>query len=106
MKKGYTMFAMGKDIFFETDREKKTDKFAEEFIEKFVKKYDKLKLNIVNYNELVSYIKYAMKPCVMVEKTIENGNFKGLKYIELNGENFSNGTDVCKNPYDEIFYVK
>ena len=96
MKKGYTIFAYGRDCFIETNAQKRTAALARDFIEKIQKALGRP----VDYSAGdIEYVKNNMLPAAAELKTITGGKLAGLKYIEITGENFSFGTDACNDPF-------
>ena len=96
------MFAYGKHCFIETCSTRRTRVLALEFINKVQNQRN----SFTNINsDTISYVQKAMIPVTMEIKTIEKGNFAGLRYIEFNGKNFSTGCDASKNPLEECIIV-
>ena len=101
-KTGYTITVDGVDCFIESTAKKRTDALAIDFITKI-----KNKINCttpITKNE-ITYFKKYMQYAILELKTITAGNYKGLKYITIDGENFSYGTDACENPLEKIILV-
>lgn len=101
-KHGFYCRMYGKDCFMETEQTKRTSKIAIDFINKVQNCMNEY-YNI-NAND-VERVKNAMRPATFEIKTIENGNFAGLKYYEINGENFSYGCDACNNPMEKCIAI-
>lgn len=103
MKKyGFYCRMYGKDCFIETTQTKRTQRLALDFINKVQNK-----LNVF-YNigeDDIAYVQRAMRNATFELKTIESGNFKGLSYYEINGDEFSYGCDGCTNPMDYCILV-
>lgn len=99
---GYFCRMYGKDCFFETNQTRRTDNLALAFVNKVQNKMNRF--NHVGENE-IAYVKNAMRNATFEIKTIENGNFAGMKYYEINGESFSYGCDICENPMEECILV-
>ena len=96
MKHGFYCRMHGKDCFIVTDQTRRTRKLAEDFI--IAVRYALNWLNVSANDADVEYVKNAMRFATFEMKTIENGNFKGLSYYEINGDGFSYGCDACDNP--------
>ena len=92
----------GKDCFMETEQTKRTAKLAQEFINKVQNKMNKF-YNIEEKD--IGYVKIAMRPATFEVKAIQKGDFAGLSYYEINGDNFSYGCDACKNPMENCILV-
>jgi hypothetical protein len=92
----------GKDCFFETNQTKRTKALALAFINKVQNKMNKF--NHVGDNE-IEYVQKAMRAATFKMRTIENGEFAGLSYYDIEGENFSWGCDSCENPLDGCVIV-
>jgi hypothetical protein len=93
----------GKDCFIETEQKNRTNALALEFINKVQYKMGRF----YNVGESgVAHVKNAMRKATMEVKTVRNGAFKGLKYIDIYGEDFGGyGCDPCENPFDECVIV-
>lgn len=102
MKNGFYCRMYGKDCFFETEQIKRTKNLAENFI---ISVQFKLGKNRCANDADIEYVQKSMKKATFEIKTIKNGNFKGLSYYEINGENFSYGCDCCENPMKECVVV-
>lgn len=99
---GFYCRMYGKDCFVETTQVKKTKVLAESFANKVQNKLNRF--YNVGENDIV-YIQKAMRRATFEIKTIQNGNFAGLKYYEINGTDFSYGCDACENPLEECVLV-
>lgn len=102
MKNGFFCRMYGKDCFIVTEQTRRTNKIAEEFINK-VQNY-RNKFSEITEKD-IEYVKNNMRKATFEIKTIKNGNFAGLKYYEINGENFSWGCDACKEPMEHCILV-
>ena len=101
-KHGFYCRMYGKDCFIETEQTKRTDKLAINFINKVQNKINKY----YNINaDDVEHVKNTMRPATFEIKTIENGDFAGLKYYEINGESFGYGCDACENPMEHCIAI-
>ena len=104
MKKfGFYCRMYGKDCFLETMQTRRTDKLAEDFILNVQFKLGWGRLVADDFS--IERVKNAMRPATFEIKTIENGNFKGLSYYEINGEQFSYGCDACENPMEKCIAI-
>lgn len=104
MNKGYYIRMYGKDCFIITDKQKRTKLLAIDFISKVHEK-----INIETHkptDKEVEYVQKNMRSSTFEIKTIEKGNFKGLSYYVIAGENFSFSCDACKNPLDFVHIVE
>ena len=99
---GFFCRMYGKDCFFETNQTRRTANLAEAFINKVQNKMNKF-YNIGEND--IAYVQKAMRIATFEVRTIKNGEFAGLGYYEINGEDFSWGCDVCKNPMEECVLV-
>lgn len=102
MKRGFYCRMYGKDCFMVSNGKNKTKKLAEEFINKVQSKMNKF-YNISEKD--VKYVQNAMRNATFEIKTIKNGNFSGLSYYEINGDDFSCGCDACENPLEYCYLV-
>ena len=100
---GFYCRMYGRDCFLETQQLKRTNKLAEDFIlsVQFALGWERRFAD----DFTVAVVKSAMSKATFEIKTIENGLFKGLKYYEINGENFSYGCDACENPLDKSILI-
>lgn len=94
---GFYCRMYGKDCFIETNQTKRTRSLAETFINKVQNKMN-LFYNIGEHE--LEYVQKAMRAATFEVKTIQSGKFAGLKYYEINGEQFSYGCDACENPME------
>lgn len=102
-KHGFYCRMYGKDCFIETKQTRRTDNLAEYFI---LSVQYKLGWGRPIADDLsIEHIKNIMRQATFEIKTIENGNFKGLSYYEINGENFSYGCDACENPLKKCVFI-
>lgn len=99
---GFYCRMYGKDCFFETTQIKRTKKLAMEFINKVQNKMNRF--NNIGDND-INYVQNTMRMATFELNTITNGNFKGMRYYEINGENFSYGCDACENPMEGCVIV-
>ena len=97
MKNGFYCRMYGKDCFLVSSKKNRTKALAEDFINKVQNKMNKF-YNISEKD--VEYVQNAMRNATFEIKTIKNGNFAGLSYYEIIGDNFSYGCDACTNPLD------
>lgn len=103
MKKyGFYLRVWGKDCFMESDKKNRTDAVTLEFLNK-IQNHENRFCNIDA--NTVQYFKARMQPAALEVKTIERGPFAGLRYINIDGENFSYGCDACENPFDVVVVV-
>lgn len=103
MKKyGFYIFAYGKPCFMESNANIRTKALALDFINKIQNKLNRFTL--VD-EKVIAYVQKQMQHATMELRTIENGNFKGLQYIAIDGENFSSGCDACENPFEKCVIV-
>ena len=103
IKNGFYCRMYGKDCFIETEQTRKSNKLAEDFILSV-----QFKLGMINRfanDKNIEYVKNSMKKATFEIKTIKNGNFAGLSYYEINGENFSYGYDSCENPMENCILI-
>lgn len=102
-KHGFYCRMYGKDCFLETSQIKRTNKLAEDFIlsVQFRLGWQRRFADDIT----VAIVKSAMSTATFEIKTIESGSFKGLKYYEINGENFSYGCDGCENPLEKLIVI-
>jgi hypothetical protein len=92
----------GKDCFIETNQLRKTKTLAESFINKVQNSMNRF----YNVGERgIAQVQKEMMRATFEIKKIENGNFAGKKYYEINGANFSYGCDACENPLEECVLV-
>lgn len=102
IKKGFYIYAFGKDCFMESDSKNRTDRLACEFL-------NKLQASVNCFYDItpdcLARFKEAIRPAKMEVNIIERGKFTGLKYIVFTGENFSVGTDASTNPYESCIIV-
>lgn len=104
MKKyGFYCYMYGRDCFVETTQTRKTDKLAKDFI--YSVQFELGKKQFAN-DEDIEYIKKSMSKATFEVKTIKNGNFAGLSYYEIKGENFSFGSDAWENPLKDCVLIK
>ena len=105
MKKyGFYCHMLGKDCFFETNQIKITKKLAKDFI--YSVQYEKWNVHYPICNDAdIEYIQNSMRRAIFELKTIQNGNFAGYRYYEINGENFSFGCDPCKDPMENCILI-
>lgn len=104
MKKyGFYCRMFGKDCFYETNQTRRTKNLAKDFI--ISVEFALGKPQFVN-DVVIEYAQNDMRKATFELKTIENGNYKGLKYYEINGENFSYGCDSCENPLVECVLIE
>lgn len=99
---GFYCRMYGKDCFIETNQTKRTKNLAINFMNKVQNKMNRF-YNISEND--VEYVQNAMRAATFEVKTIKNGNFAGLSYYEINGEQFSYGCDACENPMDKCIFV-
>jgi hypothetical protein len=92
----------GKDCFFETNAKSRTKHLAINFINKVQNKMNRF--SNISEND-IEYVQKAMRKASFELKTIANGNFAGLKYYDISGEEFSYGCDACENPMDYCVIV-
>ena len=92
----------GMDCFIETKQKNKTNVLAVDFINKVQCKMERF-YNVGESDML--YVKNAMRRAVMEVKTVKNGAFKGMKYIDIYGDGFNFGCDPCKNPFEKCIIV-
>ena len=102
MKHGFYCRMYGKDCFYETTHTKRTKTLAEDFI--LTVQFKLGKFCCAN-DEDIEYVKNAMRKATFEIKIIQNGNFAGLSYYEINGENFSYGCDACENPMEYCIVI-
>lgn len=94
----------GRDCFIETNQTRKTKKLARDFIFSVQHELFNIHYPICNDND-IEYIQKSMRTATFELKTIQNGNFAGNSYYEINGENFSYGCDACKNPMEKCVFI-
>lgn len=101
---GFYLRLFGKDCFFETNQKRITNTLVTKFLDKVE---DRLwNSHSEEYNdEVIKHFKMAMRAATFEMKTIEKGSFAGLRYYEINGENFSYGCDPCSNPEEHYILV-
>lgn len=92
----------GKDCFIETNQTKRTKALALDFINKVQNKMNRFS-NISEVN--IAYVQNAMQKATFEIKTIQNGDFAGMKYYDINGDGFSYGCDACENPMEHCIVV-
>lgn len=102
MKKGFYIRAYGKDCFIESTAKNRTNALALEFVNKIQNKLNRFS-NIDNAT--IEHVRKNMQPATMEVKTIKNGAFAGLQYININGDSFSFGCDPCENPFNVCVIV-
>lgn len=101
-KQGFYCRMYGKDCFYTTEQTRRTKKFAEDFI---IDVQCKLKKFCCATDNDIEHVQNNMSRATFEIKTIQNGNFAGLSYYEINGENFSYGCDACENPMDYCIVI-
>lgn len=103
MKYGFYCRMYGKDCFIETSQTRRTKKLAEDFIisVQFALGWSRRGANDLD----IEHVQNTMRQATFEIKTIEKGNFAGLSYYEINGENFSYGCDACENPAGKYILV-
>lgn len=99
---GFFCRMYGKDCFFETNQIKRTKNLALTFINKVQNKMNRF--NHIGENE-IEYVQKAMRAATFKIRTIENGEFAGLSYYEIEGEDFNCGCDACENPMEYCVIV-
>ena len=92
---GYFCRMYGKDCFIETNQTKRTKSLALDFINKVQNKMNRF--TNVSEND-IAYIQNAMQKSTFCVRTIQRGNFAGLSYYDIDGEDFNWGCDPCENP--------
>lgn len=102
MKYGFYCRMYGKDCFMETEQVKRTKKLAMDFINKVQNRLNVF-YNIDDKN--IEYVQNTMNRATFEVKTIGKGNFAGLSYYEINGDNFSYGCDACEQPLGKCILV-
>ena len=102
MKHGFYCRMYGKDCFFETKQTRRTKALAVSFINKVQNKMNRFR-NISEEN--IEYVQNAMRAATFDIRTIQNGEFAGLKYYNIEGEDFSWGCDACENPMEYCVLV-
>lgn len=109
MKKyGFYCMLFGKDCFIETEQKNRTRKLAEDFLEAVcyaLNKTSDIKCIVIKPLD-IEYIQTVMRRASFEVKTIKNGNFAGLSYYEIEGENFNYGCDPCENPMEKCILIK
>ena len=102
---GFYCRMYGKDCFLETEQKNRTKKLAEDFI--LLVEFAIGKETIVDAMEKnIEYVQNTMQKASFEIKTIKNGNFSGMSYYEIDGENFNYGCDACENPMEKCVLVK
>ena len=101
-KHGFFCRMYGKDCFFETNQTRRTKNLAMDFINKVQNKVNRF--NHVGENE-IAYVQKAMRSATFEIKVINNGEFAGLSYYNIEGEDFSWGCDACENPMEGCVLV-
>lgn len=96
---GFYICLLSKDCFLVSNAKTRTKKLAEEFLQKLEQKTGQ-NIRIDDYT--IELVRKTMIPATMELKTIENGNFAGLQYIDINGDGFCFGCDPCENPYEKV----
>lgn len=99
---GFYCRIYGKDCFIQTNQSKRTYNLALNFINKVQNKINEFR-NVTEND--IQHVKQAMRNATFEVKTINKGNFSGLSYYEINGENFSYGCDACGNPMEQCIFV-
>lgn len=81
MKKGYYLYAFGKDCFIATDAQKRTKTLALDFLNKIQNATNRF----YNINEeSINFVKNAMRPAFCEIKTLSNGK----QYYDIFGDDF------------------
>jgi len=101
-KQGFYLRAYGFDCFMESDKKNVTNDLAMNFLNKIQNKLNRF-YNIDDVT--IKQAKQAMRRATMELKTIQNGKFAGLQYIDIYGENFGFGCDPCENPFKRCIIV-
>jgi hypothetical protein len=101
---GFYCRMYGKDCFFETNQARRTKKLAEDFI--LSVQYKTFVNGCPHYGDKdIEWVQKNMKHAIFEMKTIQKGNFTGLSYYEISGEDFSYGCDPCENPMERCILV-
>ena len=98
MKTGFYLRAYGCDCFMESDAKNRTKAIALEFLNKIQNHRNRF-TNIDD--NTIEYVKTRMLHATMEVKALKNG----LRYITIDGEDFSFGCDPCVNPFEECIIV-
>lgn len=96
---GYYFSIGSKEFFFKTDRKRKDQAFAQELAGKFL---DKMGCKLPDYPH---YFWNGLRPATLEVHTISGGNFAGMQWISIDGDNFSFGTDAMENPFEKIIVL-
>lgn len=99
---GFYFRMLGKDCFYETNRTRRTNALAMDFINKVQNKMNRF-INIADSD--IEWVKNGMRKAVFEMKTVEDGEFAGMKYYTIDGENFSFGCDLCEDPTEHYILV-
>lgn len=102
MKTGFYIRAYGKDCFMESNVKNRTKAVALDFLNKIQNHMNRF-TNIDDAT--IEYVRRSMQHATMEVKTIQNGNFAGLKSIDICGDGFSFGCDPCENPFEKCVIV-
>ena len=100
---GYYIHVYGKDCFIVTDAKKRSSRLAIALLNGVQNRLNRF-INISA--DTVECVKGMMVPATLEVKTIENGKYKGLRYIDISGDGFSFGCDACENPYDKVYIFR
>lgn len=99
---GFYCRMYGKDCFFETMQTKRTNKLAMDFINKVQNKKNSF---YSISKEDIECVQNAMRKATFEVKSINSGDFAGMRYYSIDGEDFSYGCDACENPMEKCILV-
>lgn len=102
MRRGFYMNVYGMDCFMESESKNRTKALALDFVNKIQNKLNRF-TNVSDAD--IEYIRKGMQPATMEVKTIKNGEYAGLRYISIDGDGFSFGTDAYDDPFEYAVIV-
>lgn len=102
MIRGYYIKMYGKDCFLITLQDKRTNRLALNFINLIQNKLNRF----VNISDTyIDYVKNQMVKATLERCIIAKGEFSGLKYFKIVGNNFSMTSEPLDNPEEDVIIV-
>lgn len=102
MTNGYYVKMYGKDCFLITLQDKRTTRLALNFINLVQNKLNRF---VTISDSYVEYVKNQMMKATLERCTITKGDFSGLKYFKIVGNNFSMTSKPLDNPEEDVIIV-
>ena len=102
MATGYYVKMYGKDCFLITLQDKRTTRLALNFINLVQNKLNRF---VTISDSYVEYVKNQMMKATLERCTITKGDFSGLKYFKIVGNNFSMTSEPLDNPEEDVIIV-